>query len=110
MTESETTRKIICPLLEAAGAVVIPFVASMQQKVGVPDRRIESLRWSGWFEAKLGRNRLSTAQSMFLRGLSERRSPSLVMRYWPEVDEMWLEAFDGTVLYKGTFHYEVPNK
>lgn len=106
MTESEITRTIICPSLEAAGAVVIPFVASRHQKVGVPDRRVESLIWSGWFEAKLERNRLSTAQAMFLRGLSERRSPSLVMRYWPEKSELWFERFDGALLYDYAFLYE----
>ena len=58
--------------LRAAGAKVVAIVGTGVQEPGLPDRYVCHRRWRGWIEGKKDGGKLSTAQVIFLREMTQR--------------------------------------
>lgn len=99
MTESQYTQRFT-RLLTDRGAMVIPMVAGMRSRPGLPDRYISHWRFRGWIECKHGKNKLSPIQKVTMREMIKRGESISVLRY---IDAAcWrLEELDGELLYIG---------
>lgn len=58
--------------LELLNAIVIPYVASMRNKPGVPDRIIVHKYWSGFLEFKGVRTPIKKNQELTIKELNKR--------------------------------------
>lgn len=79
MPEIKFTRKI-CKELERVNGMIIPYVASMRNMPGVPDRYLVHKHWSGWLEFKGVHTKLQLNQKLVMRKMRERGCPAFVVR------------------------------
>lgn len=71
MAESKFRRKIVKEL-ERHNAVVIPYVAHMRNRPGVPDCHVIHKWWSGWIEFKDVSTALRKDQQLVMREMNRR--------------------------------------
>ena len=98
-TETQITKGWV-DSMKAAGAIVVPYVASRRQPAGYPDRIIHHATWTGWIELKGYRTPVETRQRMRIDSLNARRPASaFVFRFThdatPAAWAGWIESSRG---------------
>lgn len=85
-------------IFESKGAWTFNVHGSRMQKRGVPDLLVIALKWKGFIEFKIGRDKCKPIQKSKIKILTEREFPTYVLRYLEDLDAIAIENEEGEEL------------
>jgi len=97
MNHSDFQKKV-SELLKNKGCWLFNIHGHRMQKRGVPDLLVIGLRWKGFLEFKIGRDKCSRVQQNEMEKIERRGMPCYVLRYDEENDAIQIENKGGDEL------------